>query len=120
MVIFLPEGSFPSVLVLDILQYTVYAQCICTMAHCLCLPSQFFTVRYAGFETGTMSQHIVMSYHISMSHHAHLQHGIGHMLIALAPGDNCVGEEGEAHTPKLSYNCMERKYFRKNFVKFEL
>ena len=90
------------------------------MAHCLCLPSQFFTVRYAGFETGTMSQHIVMSYHISMSHHAHLQHGIGHMLIALAPGDNCVGEEGEAHTPKLSYNCMERKYFRKNFVKFEL
>ena len=42
------------------------------------------------------------------------------LLIALAPGDNCVGEEGEAHTPKLSYNCMERKYFRKNFVKFEL
>ena len=65
-----------------------------------------------------------------MSHHAHLQHRIGHMLIALAPADNCVGEEGggcncvgeegEAHTPKLSYNCMERKYFRKNFVKFEL
>ena len=41
-------------------------------------------------------------------------------LLSLAPGDNCVGEEGEAHTPKLSYNCMERKYFRKNFVKFEL